>query len=63
MKESGVTFTVRAEDVMSVTSAAKALGINRVTVYRWIAASKIIAVIFGGTYYIPKTEIERLKHT
>jgi len=62
MKEAFVTFTVKATDVMSVTSAAKSLGISRITVYRWINSKKIIPVSFGGTYYIPNTEVERLKN-
>jgi excisionase family DNA binding protein len=58
-----VTFKVTAEDVTSVTSAARILGVNRVTIYRWINSKKLIPFRFGGTYYIPKCEIERLKNS
>lgn len=62
MKKASVAFTVTADDVTSVTLAAKELKVNRITVYRWIRSKKIIPVSFGGTYYIPVTEIERLRH-
>jgi excisionase family DNA binding protein len=61
MKDQSVTFQVKSTDVVSVTSAAKMLGVHRITIYRWINSGKIISVQFGGTTYILKSEIERLK--
>ena len=61
MDKDTVTFVVTSEDVRSVTSAANTLGVSRMTIYRWINSKKLYPVNFGGTLYIPVTEIERLK--
>ena len=56
-----VTFNVESKDVMSVTSASKELGVNRVTVYRWVASGRLFGVKFADTLYIPVKEVARLK--
>ena len=48
-------------DLMSVQDAATALNRPRVTIYRWIAKQKLLSVKFGGIYYVPSSEVERLK--
>ncbi|MBA7538273.1 hypothetical protein ES705_30548 [subsurface metagenome] len=53
---------VRTEDLVSVADAARELGRPRVTIYRWIEASKIVGIKLGAVLYIPKSEIERLKN-
>jgi len=59
MKE--VRFTTN--DLMSVQDAAKHLRRPRYTIYRWIAAGKIIGLRFGGILFIPVSEVERIKNT
>lgn len=49
-----------ADNALSVQEAAELLNKTRMTVYRWIKVKKINHVKLGGTYYIPKYEIERL---
>lgn len=53
---------VTTDDVVSIQDAAKELKVARLTIYRWIKASKIISIKFGGFLFIPKSEIERLQH-
>lgn len=53
-------FTVTTDDVLSISQAAKALNITRMTIYRWLHAGKIIAIKLGSERYILKTEIERI---
>ena len=48
-------------DFLTVPKAAKQLGRPKITLYRWIAAGKLITVTFGGILFVPKTEIDRLK--
>lgn len=50
-----------AKSTMSVQDAAQALGRPRITIYRWRDAGKIKSIKFGGIYYIPVSEVERLK--
>lgn len=54
-------FSVTTSDLFSIAQAAKELSVARLTIYRWIKASKIISVRFGGFLFIPKSEVERLK--
>ena len=48
-------------DLMTVPRAAKALGLSKMTLYRWIDAGKIISISLGGFLFIPTREVERLK--
>lgn len=51
---------VLTSDFVSVPTAAKQLGKPKVTLYRWVKAQKMIAVKFGGKWFVPISEIERL---
>ena len=54
-------ITVTTDDLASVQDAAKALGRHRYQIYRWIESGKIVSIKLGGTLFIPKSEVERLK--
>ena len=41
--------------------AAKLLGVNRVTIWRWIKAGKLNIQRVGGVVLIPKEEIDSLQ--
>jgi excisionase family DNA binding protein len=43
--------------------AAKYLGINRITIWRWIKGGKLNIQKFGSVVFISKEEIESLKST
>jgi len=49
------------DDLLTTTEAIEALGIARMTLYRWMKIGKINTVRFGGYRAIPKSEVERLK--
>ena len=49
------------EQVYTITETAKLLGVNRVTIRRWIKAGKLHAENIGGVVLIPKWEVELLK--
>jgi len=57
----GTEITIITNDLMSVQDAATALGRPRMTVYRWIAQRKLVAVKLGGMYYVLTSEVERMK--
>jgi len=50
-----------ARELYTVPEAEKKLGKTHVTLYRWIAADKLIAVRLGGILFIPRSEIDRIK--
>jgi excisionase family DNA binding protein len=52
---------VVTDDFITVPEAAKQLGKPKMTLYRWIAANRLIAITFGGILFVPKSEIVRLK--
>jgi len=52
---------ISARDVVTVSEAAKLLEVTRVTIYRWIAANKIVSILFGRNRAIPRSEIDRIK--
>lgn len=54
---------VLTDDFITVPEAARELGKPKVTLYRWIASNKLIAVTFGGKLFVPKSEVERLKNS
>ena len=45
--------------VLSVPEAATKIGVHFATIYRWIEDDKIIWFEFGGTTFIPQTEVVR----
>lgn len=53
MKEIGGLYT--ADQV------AKELGLNRITIWRWRNAGRIVPVKVAGAYYYPQSEIDRMK--
>ena len=54
--------TLTTDDLMSIKDAAEALNRPRITIYRWVEKGKLLFVKFGGIYYIPVSEVERLKN-
>jgi excisionase family DNA binding protein len=54
-------ITFKSTDILSISEAAKQLGITRMTLYRWIDKGKIQSLMFGGYRAIPVEEVERLK--
>lgn len=46
--------------LMNITRAAKALGVDRKTVYRWILAGDLQATTMGNRRYIAGAEVERV---
>lgn len=53
--------TLKSTDLINITAAALELRVCRMTIYRWVKEGKILAVKFGKSTFIPKSEIERLK--
>jgi excisionase family DNA binding protein len=51
----------QSNDIVNVSYAATKLNVSRMTIYRWVKEGKILAVKFGKSTFIPKSEIERLK--
>jgi len=54
-------ITLSTEDLLSIPVAAKELGVNFSTVYRWIKKGAVHPFRIGGQVYIAVEEIERLK--
>lgn len=50
-----------SNDVLSLEDAARELGINRATLYRWIARNKVTMIKLGKTPVILRGEVERLQ--
>lgn len=55
------SIKVSSDDLMSVGRAARALGITRMTLYRWIEAGNVANIKLGGILFVPVSEVERLK--
>lgn len=53
---------IELHDYHNQTVAADLLGVTRLTIYNWLKAGIIQAVIVGGVRMIPQSEIERLKN-
>ena len=53
--------TLQVGDVVAVPQAARELGVHFTTVYRWIDRGEVSFFKFGGTVFIPVTEVMRLK--
>jgi excisionase family DNA binding protein len=43
------------------SQAAKQLGLNRITIWRWIKAGKLNTQKIGGVVFIPKEQIDSLR--
>jgi len=48
-------------DLLSISEAIKALGIARMTLYRWMKEGRIHTVMFGGYRAIHRSEVERMQ--
>lgn len=48
-------------DVISARDAANIIGVHFTTIYRWIEKNEIVYIKFGGSFFIPVLEVERLK--
>jgi excisionase family DNA binding protein len=54
----------RSTEFISAKEIAEVLGVSRNTVLRWIRLGLVEATrLPGGTYRVPRTELERLKKT
>ena len=54
-------ITITTEDLVSVPQAAKELGVNFSTVYRWINKGKVHPFRIGGQVFITVDELKALK--
>ncbi len=52
---------IELQDFVNQSSAARTLGISRMTIWQWLKDGKIRGVIVGGLRMIPQSEVERLK--
>ncbi len=43
------------------SGAAEALGVNRITIWRWIKKGKLNIQRVGGVVFIPKEEVDAIK--
>jgi hypothetical protein len=48
-------------DILSVSDAAKEIGVSRSWLHMMIKSDKIFSIEFKGIYFIPISEVERLK--
>jgi len=54
---------IELHDYVTQTKAAELLGVCRMTIWYWLKAGKIQAVIVAGQRMIPQSEIDRLKNS
>lgn len=52
---------VYTDDLLTIPAAAKEFSRPRMTIWRWAKSSRIIQIRLGNRWYIPKSEIERIK--
>ncbi len=45
------------------TQAAEFLGVNRITIWRWIKSGRLNVQRFGSVVFIPKWEVDLIKET
>jgi len=55
------TFTIKAEDLITLTKAAKLLDVSHATVYRWVEARKLAVVHVNNRMFIDRKQVEDLK--
>ena len=56
-----VTRELKRGDVLTVSKASEEIGMHHVTLYKWINDGKVAHVEFGGVFFVPVGEVERLK--
>ena len=55
------TSELKPGGVLTVNRASGEIGVHHDTLYTWIAAGKLVYVEFGGVFFIPVAEINRLR--
>ena len=53
--------TISTPDLVSIPEAAKELGVNFSTVYRWIRKGEVTPFSIGHQTYLPTVEVKKLK--
>lgn len=61
MAEQKTKITISTEDLVSVPQAAKELGVNFSTVYRWIRKGIIRPFRIGGQVFVTVDDLKALK--
>ena len=61
IKVKTVEITVRTEDLITVSDAAKELEVARKTIERWIKDGKLLAIKTEHNVYLDRSRIEKLK--
>lgn len=54
-------MSLELKGFLVIRDAAKALGVHRSTLHRWLNDGKVQPVLVAGRRLIPESEIERLK--
>jgi excisionase family DNA binding protein len=49
--------------MVTISSAAKTLGVSRPTIYRWLNTGKLTGTTFGGVIFIDSKQVDKLKET
>jgi len=52
---------IELTDFLTQTQAGKLLGVSRKTIWQWMKAGKLQALIIGGNHVIPRSEVERIQ--
>lgn len=53
---------VETGDLLGINEAAKALGIHRITLWRWGRSGKITILHFGNVSYVLRSEVEAIQN-
>lgn len=54
-------LTISTHDLVTLSEAAKMLGVSRPTVYNFIAKYQLHPIVIGRNRYLLRSEVERLK--
>ena len=54
-------LTIKTNDLLTFTEAAKILGVSRPTLYNLVVKEELHPVVIGRNRYLLRTEIEGLK--
>ena len=59
--EEDVSITIKTQDLLTFTAAAKILGVSRFTLYVWVDKKhQLHPFEIGGVRYLVRTEVESL---
>lgn len=61
MAQPKIKITIATEDLISIPAAAKELGVDWSTVYRWIKKGEIRPFRIGNQMYLTVEELKALK--